>query len=79
MSRLALRPVGILRDERRTNPWLDVAFEFCGRFWSLRDGCESFDVRWLLFCWSYVFEPVLVVFFCSFVVVPGWLFEVELS
>jgi len=26
VSRLALRPVGILRDERRTNPWLDVAF-----------------------------------------------------
>src|SRR5688572_15535234 len=26
VSRVPLRPVGILRDERRTNPWLDVAF-----------------------------------------------------
>ena len=25
VSRVPLRPVGILRDERRTNPWLDVA------------------------------------------------------
>src|SRR5262245_17436269 len=26
VSRVPLRPVGILRDERRANPWLDVAF-----------------------------------------------------